>query len=54
VYAVVSVLNPQKVEGTVSLVLPAGLDIKGQKLESPKTYPSINVDKQVVQMIADL
>ena len=54
VYSVVSVLDPQKVEGTVSLVLPAGLDVKGQKLESPKTYPSINVDKQVVQMIADL
>ena len=54
VYAVVSVLDPQKVEGTVSLVLPAGLDVKGQKLESPKTYPSINVDEQVFQMIADL
>ena len=32
VYAAVSVLEPQKVEETVSLVLPAGLDVNGQKL----------------------
>lgn len=52
VHSVIAVIDAEKVQGLPSLVLPKWMIINGQELQSDKTYSSIPVDKEIVQMIS--
>jgi hypothetical protein len=52
VWSVMSLLKPEAVGTTLSIVVPRGTKVGAQVLDQPVEYPSMEIDRETVRLIS--